>query len=541
MDASPAARFRFRGRADLWVGLGVMGALALLARDLLVWDPAGALPDGTAELERFAFDAGGGHHMLGLLVCAGLIWRRRRDLVPEGDGSVPSVGALALGLAAAIASAWSAHTQAPGLLLPALAIWLLGVGWGLAGRRGLGVMGAPAAVLVVTMPLPVALVNVVIHPMQMATAATVSALLGALSIDHVRAAEYVYANEYIFYVVEGCAGLGILQTMLLAALAMGALLDYSAKGLLRLLACAVVIALGCNQLRVLTIVLLPESSLARDHEAQGLVMLVTSVVVLGLVDAGLLRLGRGGASAADDRAPAGETPGVSQAGVGRALALILGSAAVLVAAGVGAPRWKPPETTLPRAAEVSKELAGLRARRSLTLDREYLGSVRWSDRVFRRYVAAGPDSPLAIDALVLVDRGRDRSHDVGSAKVARTKPGLVVRHASTVPLPSTGHRAELLRADGPDGMETIVFLRAFSSSGAARLLRSALAVDQSHWHRSDPDVAVRLATARPVDAPLSGSEEEQLIRFADAFVRSLVETGLLPPIGAGRTENAGAG
>lgn len=546
MDVPKATRSRLHDRVDLWVGFGLAVALTLLARDLIMWDPGGALSDGMAELERFAFDAGGGDHVLGLAISAGLLWRRRQDLNPLRHRAGTRTVALALGLVAAIASGWSSHTGALELRLPGLAFWLLAVGWGLAGSRGLRAVGAPACVLIVTMPLPVALVNEVIHPMQMATAASVSALLDALSIEHVRAAEFVYASERVFYVVEGCAGLGVLQTLILAALVMGALLDYAAWGQARLLICAAVIALACNQLRVLMIVLLPESSLASDHELQGLVMLVMSVLVLGLVDAGLGRLGRSSAKpveafAAESGDPTYSTPEAGQAGAGRALVVVLGSAALFIAAGAGTPRWEPPETTLSRAAEVPKELEGLRARRSMTLDREYLGSVRWSDRVFRRYVATDPDSPLTIDALVLVDHGHDRSHDVASPKVARTKPGLVVRHASTLGLPASGRRALLLRAAGPDGMETIVFFRSFASTGLVRLLRSVLAIDQSFWHRPGADVAVRVATVRPFDAPLSGSEEERLIRLADALAQSLLEAGLLPPVSEDGTGSTGAG
>ena len=547
MDASTATPSREADRVDRAVGLGLVAVLAILSRDLLLWEPRSALYEGVAELERFAFDTSDGNHQLGLLVCALLLWRGRGAL--RSGATEPGTEGLAVGLAlvATLGSAWSGHTGALDLLLPAIAIWLVSVGTVFAGARGArGVMVA-ACVLIVTMPPPVAVVNTILHPMQMATAASVSWLLDLLSIEHVRSAEYVYTNSRLFYVVEGCAGLGILQSMMLASLVMGGLLGYDLRGHLRLMGLAVVIALAVNQLRVLTIVLLPDSELASDHAMQGLVMVVLSVVLLGLIDAWGFGGTNGGSGARvlESRTPA-EERGVeegdgAQRGLARRCLIAVGSATVFVMAGAFVPAWEAPESTSPRAADVAMELEGFRARRSLELDREYLGSVRWSDRVFRRYVEVGAEVPLEIDALVLVDHARDRTHDIASAKVARVKPGLVIHRASSLRLPKSGRVVELIEADGPEGTETLVFFRSTPERPLVALVRSVFALDQSVWHRAAPGVSVRLAMTRPLAAFPKGSAQARFIRFADAFADALSEIGLIPAEPEDMAAEAGEG
>ncbi|MGB0621130.1 MAG: exosortase/archaeosortase family protein [Myxococcota bacterium] len=520
MDQQSTTRPRNSDRLDLAVSLGLVSILGILARELILWDPRSGSYEGVLELERFAFDASSGNHQVGLLVAAIMIVLRRQDLRARHRDSSAAILAAAAALGAASLSAWSSHTGATYLVMPALALWLLSAGGAFGGWRGLRAVASAALVLVITTPPPVAVVNLLLHPMQMATAGSVSFLLGLFSIEHVRAAEYVYRDLHIFYVIEGCAGLGILQSLLLASVAMGELLRENVWTRLCLVAASFVVALFVNYLRVLGIVLVPGSAFAEDHALQGIAMVILGVAVLGSLGAalgGALDSAGGDASSERDAAAHSRLP---------AFAYVLTSAFAFAIAGVVVPRWEVPDTVLPRPAEVAKNLAGFRADRSLELDREYLGSIWWSDRVFRRYVEKAPEglSAMEIDALVLRDHGRDRRHDIGSSKVVRIEPGLVFRRDVAVELPSSGRAVRLVEAVGPKGVQTILFFRSTPYSGMERFFRAVMAIDQSAWHRPEAEVAVRLAVERELSAP---GVQDRLVRFADAFERSLSRRGLL--------------
>lgn len=538
IEASPqAAR-----PAPLAFGIGLVATLAVLAGELLLWRPRSELYEAVSDVERFVFDASGGNHHLGLALCAFMLWRRRGVLWQTRER-----GSLAAGLvwtAAAVALAgWSRHVGALDLRLLALAVWLLGLGALLAGRVGLRAMALPAFLLVVTMPPPAALVNAVMHPMQMATAAGVAGTLDLLGIEFHRAAEYLRTANGFFYVVEGCAGLGIGLSLQLAAVFLGELLGYALRRQLALIALAVPVALVVNQLRVLMIVLWPGAALSRDHSTQGVMMVVAGTLVLALLDAKLL--GRlGAAPVADDESASVSTDAPGAAPPRARLVAVAASALLFLAAVTWAPVFSPPDATLPRVASVALEVDGLRAQRSLALDREYLGSVRWTDQVYRRYAEPTAPSalpPLSIDVVVMADHRRDRRHDVFSPKVARGRPGLDVTRRQAIRLTPSGRPAQLIEGVGPDGHETIVFFRVTDTGLASARLRAILGVDQSRWHRPQPEVVVRVALA-----PTPGTPRPDAVlrvrRFAEAFEAALVEAELIPPAATGgETATGGSG
>lgn len=73
MDEPPVAAASENQRVELAIGVGLAGSVALLGRELFLWNPRSFLYQGGSELERFAFDASGGNHQLGLVLCALLV------------------------------------------------------------------------------------------------------------------------------------------------------------------------------------------------------------------------------------------------------------------------------------------------------------------------------------------------------------------------------------------------------------------------------------------------------------------------------------
>lgn len=523
-----------------------MGAIALivgLAWELLLWDSGTTGFDQLSDAERFFYDSGGGNHLFGIAVGLFLIWRRRRVFssmrVTGREGF--AVGILLLALAIGL-RAWSSWTGAVDLQLPALALLLLGSSAIFAGSGGLRTMGVPAVVLLLAMPIPIALVNALLHPMQLMTASGVGGLLDFLGIEHAVFGEQIRTHDHVFYVIEGCAGLQTLRSIAIASVFYLDLLYRNRRQVIVVLSAAFAIAIGVNQLRVLGIVLFPGSGWALDHTLQGLVMICLGVVAIAIVDAFL----QGVEGARSDRSEThvGETcvegsglaGGSGPAGfsvpLARRLAIVIGIV-LYGGTGLAMPAWSPPEFRYPRAAQLPIRIDGWRAERTLLPDREYLGSATWSDHVNRVYSSGGANgggSGGEFEVLVLVDDRLDRRTNFLSSKTELARPGYRVLGRESVVLSPENRPATYLELESVEGSEAVLHWRIGVASLWQERLRAAIALDQSGLHREKRGLAVRVAMRRPSRFSDPGEQRAALQQMAVLIDRAIHESGLTDPL-----------
>ena len=257
-----------------------------------------------------------------------------------------------------------------------------------------------------------------------------------IGIEHALFGEQIRTQANVFYVVEGCAGLRTLQSISFASVVYLDVLFRNRRQVALVLVAAFMIAIAVNLLRVLGIVLYPDSDWARDHTLQGLFMICLGVVLIAVFDGLLQRFEESGSERANDIPGARQDtlsqdqedePAAGRASVMRPRLAAM-SVGILLYAGVGlaTPSWSPLEERYPRAAKLAIRIDGWRAERTLLPDREFLGSVIWSDQVNRIYTRIDPTeqgSSAAFEVLILADDRLDRGKNILSTKTELARPG----------------------------------------------------------------------------------------------------------------------
>lgn len=517
--------------------------LAVLGWELLAWDGGSAYYERTGAADRFFYDAGGGSHLLGLALAGWLVWRRRAALAAAATASSGTrLAAVALmGLAISI-RAWSTHTGAIDLQLLALTLTLLGGGTWLAGWIGLRQLAVPALMVLVSAPIPPALVSSLIHPMQLMTAHGVGALLDWIGVPQSVIGEQIFTGAYAFYVIEGCAGLRALQSLALAAILYLELLYRDRRQVVLIALMTPLVAIAVNQLRVLLIVLSPTSSLSEDHTAQGVVMIILGVVVIAVFDLGLQRLEermarRSTASGDGDAPPTDREPLAPSPSPSRPLARrwsaaagpIILAALLFLGAGLMTPVWTSPHIVRARTADLPQRIGAWKAVRSSPKDREFFGSVDQSEWLQRRYESPGG----AFELTLLADDHRRRSQNVLSPKIALGRPGRRIESSSPVVLRPSGRPATRLVVDGVGGLEIAIHWQIAARGPLEEQLRSMLALDQSTlFHRRERTLAVRVGMPLSADLDDARRQGVEILTIAGDVDRALDEVVLAGPPGS---------
>ncbi|MFP6684256.1 MAG: exosortase/archaeosortase family protein, partial [Polyangiaceae bacterium] len=260
--------------------------LALWAfRGLLGYDPYLQVSRGTSELEDWFFHRSGSSAPLIFGVSCCFLLTRLGRLKQAFDRPGPSGGrGWLLLLPASLIYCWAIYVSAQDLLLIALILTTLGAGLWLGGRTARDTLLSPVLFLLLLIPWPAALINQIIFPMQLATAQATTAVLNAFGLPASVSGELIFASTGVFRVIESCAGLRMVDALIMAACVYASLYYRSRLQVAILLFCAPVIALIANLARVLSLVLNPLSTFAEIHVAQGIVVTVLGVLMLAGVD-----------------------------------------------------------------------------------------------------------------------------------------------------------------------------------------------------------------------------------------------------------------
>ncbi|MDP6978296.1 MAG: exosortase/archaeosortase family protein [Myxococcota bacterium] len=501
------------GTRQRGIVLLVVAALVLFIHvDIADFDPEpyGTVSIDSAEAELFA--PAGGSPILIYAVSALLFAGRRREIVAALGAPANYGVALPLLVAGLGLGRWADHVAAPELLVPALVCVGLAAAALLGGTRALRAVAVPTLFLIFAFPVPAAVVNLVVWPLQLSTAWSAHLTLGLMGFAAERFGDIVLLDDHSFMVIETCSGMRMIETLVMAS-ALYATLFYRRPGqVVALLLLAPVIGYLVNLLRVLSIIFNPYAEWSTVHETQGVVMLVLGVLLIAGLDHLLARRDR--ARPRPPRAPAASPP----TDPGSANTRVIALSTVLLAAGIAnfaaAPASQPDAAKL-RAFDIPTQIAGSKAR-GRKLDRQFYGSVGISRWLHREYDFLG--EPVAVQ--ILADDRLDRRGSLVSAKNAIPGRGLIVVSHDTAPL-GDGSFVDRYLFAGRNKRILVYHWYEGVRGPLEETVRNTFALERGPTRRAGAALSVRLST--PVRERPDALEEanRRLVGFAEEMRRSL--------------------
>ena len=486
---TPAAERRLRSLCLL--GIPILGLFTFSG--LLDYDPFPFERPGQDDLEDWFFRNTGQSPALIFGLAACLLFPRfaalKSALARPRGGQV--TGAILL-VASAALYGWSLYVAADDLLLIALVLACLGTGATLGGLSGLRAVFLPSTFLLLLIPIPAILVNQVVYPLQLATAeASTQILNDVLGIPATRYGILVTTELRTFQVIESCAGLRMMATMLMAAIVYADLFQRSRKETTLLLILSPLVAAIANLARVISLMINPYGDIVEVHTTQGIAMTVGGVLLLAALDFALSRifpaspgyLLRWNVEARGE--PDRPDPAPSRL---RSLAPLV----VLALLGLGSRAivpWQPERLVWWAPSKIPNDLPGWTAEPT-AVDRDAVGSALPNHWIRRNYSKGN----MRIDTYVGTDNLQGRETSLLSPKTVLPESGFDILEQS------------ILAVDGVDGpVQASLLRREFEQvlsyrwvMGASSLWveapRAFLAVDRSDWVGERRLILVRLST-----------------------------------------------
>lgn len=523
--AAPLARApaRFpRAPAAGWLALAALAAIAW--REGLAFAlSSGGVPD----MEHLLFEAADNPPWLVTAIAAALLVSRRDDLrraVGAPGSPLRAAAFLAPGLALV---GWARLTGAGDLALLGAVAMALGCALALAGPRLVRLLALPLGLLLFAAPIPGALVNQVVWPLQMWTASYSFWLLQRLGVTVLHLGDVLRTPNHNFLVIEGCSGLGSIEVLSMLALAWAWQTGAGFRHGLALVAAAPLIAFALNGLRVVGLVLFPDSDVWSVHTIQGVVTFALGTLLIALLDRWLEGRRPRPEPPAGEPDSAAEAPGrtTSAPERPRPRAAVLAWLAAAALASVALQPFDAPSNV--RGLELLPEtLPGFRPEEVLEPDRMFLGSVRFARTAYQAFV---PDPVRAGAEPVAVFVGEDarsaRGTSVLSPKTALPGRGLSIEERADVELP-LGYRAERVVASTERSRVLSVRLHLGVAGPGTEALRDFLALERSPFARRGHGYVVRLST-RVAPGPQGVPQAERRLRDAlrglDPHLRAIAE------------------
>lgn len=456
-----------------------------------------------------------------VLVLAATFLYIRRERFRRAMVSVRSPIATALGIGFALLSSllclWASYVDTLGLLIPSMSLMLVGGGLYLGGWDGLRAIRLPALFLVLAFPHPAVLLNAVIYPMQLVTAQGSTWILDLVRLNARQSGDLIFASGgKVFEVIETCAGLRSAETLVMASMVYTQIFSRDGLRAILLIVLAPLVGLGVNFLRVVSIVLNPESSLSGVHTAQGIVMLVGGVLLLDVLDRVLGRILPGQRPRASVGHPtpsgAGSDP---KSTVGRAVAFFCLLSA-LGCASAALPPWKARPGSVTPIYGIAAKLDGWTAE-GLPLDKQFMGTVGFSEWLHRRYSKDG--GPRSVVVFIGTDNRLEPRVSLISPKTAVTGPGDVVVDRSE--LGDGSQRIDRILIHSPQGSTLAYHWSSGVGSLVRESIRSALALDRGLFRRPGRSIVVRVSVRLPRDRSAWPAAERDLGEVARPLIRQI--------------------
>jgi len=494
----------------------VLALWAVAFRDLVPYDPLPGLRPAADRLEGWFFSPTGQSAPLIFSLSLCFLYVRNRTLAQAV--AAPHGGGLQSGLLlpGAALYGWALYTQTADLLL--ISGVLLGLGGAalLAGRAGFRAFFLPATFLLLLVPIPAVILNYLAYPLQLMNAEWAALILSDwLGIPTTRYGTVVVTPLQTFQVIENCAGLRTISTLVMASLVYTELFRRSRLETTLLVLAAPLIGLIVNLGRVVSLMLNPAGEIVAVHNFQGIVMIVVGVLILAGLDSLLSRWTPADPAyvnrwvASPDLSQPASTPGAWR----RPATLALLS--LLVAFSFVIPHWKPPSMqSWPAPYAIPNQIGDWKARPAKT-DKKAMGSIapnHWIDRIYK-------NSHTRIRLFIATARTTERHSSLLSPKNSLVDAS---RHIE---------KEEMIRLEGVDSPASAAVLsgdfeRVLSYSWLMGVSdfwtesgRVFLALDRSDW--AEPRQAVWVRISMQIDA----TPESR--RWADRELRAFA-AGLQP-------------
>jgi exosortase len=459
--------------------------MLLAYRSLIGYDPETDVRQALHGADEILFSPTGTSSQIVFGALLWILWQRSsRILGTFLERPLPLLGVPLL-LVAAVLLLWSHYTGAPDLAVLSLSIALLGAGAWLGGRRGFVALFVPAVFLLLLLPIPPALLNSILFDMQMLTVRLAKASLDLIGMPAVIEGDQIRTNHGVFHVIESCAGFRILMTLLMSTILYCELFQMPRRRALALFAVTPLLSIAINNLRVLSIIFNPYSKFAAVHTLQGLVMIVLGVFAIAVADALLSRVFPEPKQRRRVGARSAEFP------VGRVASLAVFFAALALAQWATPPWSAPPTSPAWTLANLPLTFGSWHSEPK-NIDRDFLGSVGFAERSFRRFTS----DAQAVDVFIGVDDHLKRSSSLVSPKTRYPGAGSeILEQGEFVQVGDL--RVERLVVETGRDRELEYYWAEDVQPLRAEALRSFLALDRSPFRRDRRSRVVRLAT--PLD------------------------------------------
>jgi len=482
--------------------LAALPALVLTAlafRSLAGFDPGRRLSHEVGPLFVPSDTAPG--FVFGLIAL--VLYLRHRRIAQALRLGRPTAAGLLFMLPATALFAWTQHTRAGDLELIALIVWMLGVVLLLGGTMLLRLLALPLLLLLFAYPMPAVLANRVIWGFQQGTAGMTTFVLDAIGVKAATEGDMIYTRGFVFEVIETCAGLRIVETLLLSAFAYGQILCDDRRHQVLLVLIAPFLGFALNTARVLMIVFTPGSYLARDHTVQGLTVIVLGVFALAGIDALLHRVPALSSPPRPRRPLAAAGPPSRWPWVAATLAAGLCALTATVPAWAwtaGRPPWK---------VQLPLQIDGWEGKR-VKNDDTFLGSVAFVHSLHREYTR-GDES---VTIFVAMDDRLQRDRSALSPKHLVPGPGWKIREADPRPVPWADGLVEAVATSR--GRSLLVWQwYAGADSFGRELWRQVAAIDNSAWRPGGDLLVYRVSTPIGPGADAWIAAQHRLALFAE--------------------------
>ena len=486
------------------LGAALLGILAY--REALFWDPGSP---GLPDLSWFFFGWGDTTPRLVLAVVVALLVARRRRLAAALGGEPAAFPAAGLFAGAIALFLWGHHARASDLVVASLVPLSLGTGFLLAGPRLARELLLPVLFLLFAVPLPGALANHIVFPLQLATAREAAWILDWIGIPVVREGDMLHFSQRSFEVIETCSGLRAIQIMTMLAVAWVCVFRVHAVHAVVLVLLAPGIAHVLNTVRVVVLALDPASDAGDSHSTQGVVTFVVGALLVCAADALLRR-----------RWPApdagGEADTAARSALPRRRAAVLPVVlGVLLVGNLVVPRHPPVERAERMPVSFPRRLDGWTRQEPHKVNRRFLGRVGFDRTWYHGYEQDGEQVSLFAG----LDQRRRRERSLLSPKNVYPGAGWEVVERGWVELEPGGTRAELVLTRS--GISRMLTLTWYQETGGVlgETARQVLAADQSILRRPQGGLVFRIATELEPRADLEPAR--QRLRGFAARIRAL--------------------
>jgi len=423
------------------------------------------------------------------VLVTGLFFIRRKDIATAYHEAGEPWSAMLFLLPGICLFLWGHFVGAMDIIHVSFILVGFGAARYLSGKKLTRAILPPALILVLATPLPAVLINQLIFPMQLRDTANSVWLLNAIGIPSLAKGDIISMAENSTRFAESCTALGFIIWLTIFALAYVYLFRITRWHAVLLVLSAPFIAYAVNILRAFSLVLNPAMEVLSIHTFQGVLFFLIGFSLLYAVDNVLMRSFANDDGEHKEESDLLDNDAVVRHKQGELYVLVCIFAALFIAS-LTIPKWRAPPVKAYTAISLADELGEWQLTATLPINHAFIGSVRYSSRLYRDYsrdkehvsIFIGSDDRLRRDRSLLSDK--NGYQDAIGLELER----------STVDLgPDIGHAVAIVTDHGTQRMLTYHWYEGVDST-AKEILYALLALDQSPFRREKPARVTRLAT-----------------------------------------------